>query len=1483
MKSRKFKFPFRQVRNTMFASCLALMAFNADAQVTQVASGLFGTNTSSNNFLASALTPAGGFVAAWKAGDNLTVGHWNGSAWVTSTITSSVAIGSGWNFSDDVDIKVGTDGIYHVVVRAIDNNTPCCTQERGVWYATFNPTSNTWGTFLKVQSVPGSPHGVDNPSIALDANNNPEIVYEYSYSSTPRLKEFRHAVKNGSSWSISSFASTSGDGHGDVVCPKIVIDANGKRTISYMSNTTQLAKQDFLLSFSDRSGSWVKDTIMAADGLYNYGENNDLVLFQDSIPLVGFGMNNAGIDYGIALAAKLGSSWSKTQIADSLGVAAKLSLGINSNMSYAVAFLKKNQSTAKNELWLFYYTSAGAGTELIAADANSSMGSYLAMSLNDNDEFMIVFHNQVSSTQRDVRYYTGTLPSGGGSPSPSNTAPVMSNGTLTVAEDASIMLLDSLGGMFSDADDDDPVSVRLDSMPVNGTIYQDGGYPAVQGDVYSLAQFSLMYYTPNADFNGSDNFLVSASDGTDWCATPGQVDITVTPVNDAPVLEDITMVTEEETATLLSDHATATTYTDKENDPVAAFRMTTVPSHGWLTLYGDTLAAGAIVPAYQVENVYYIPGPDYNGADSFLFNATDGTDYAAADANVNITVTPVNDGPTGITASATTVVENSAIGTVVATLSAIDADAGDSHIYQLVGGAGDEGNGFFAINGNQLVVASGINYERNTQLSVRIQVTDADGLTYQDAIVITVTDANDAPSTITLSSNTVAEQQPSGSFVGTLITADEDAADSHTLTLVSGTGDSGNGSFSIVNNVLTTAASFDYNTQQQYSIRVRSTDGANAYTEEVFTINVTDANQAPTAITLGANTIVENNAIGDLIGILSATDSDANDTHTFTLVSGSGDSGNGSFSIVNDELRAAASFDFETQDSYSIRVRATDNGGAYTETILTISIIDGMDAPTAISLTNASIDENEPTGTLVGSFSTVDPDQGSGHNYSFATGAGDTDNGSFQLSNGVLYTAAPIDFETKNSYSIRVRSTDNSGAWTEETFTVSVNDINEAPTGVTINIIGVDENSPIGTAVGNITAIDVDANDLHTFTLVPGVGAADNGKFSIQANKLQVNANLDYEAQANYAVRIRATDNGGAWVEKNITVTVTDVNEAPTGLALSATSINENEPAGSAIGSFSITDQDNGDSHTYSLVSGNGDTDNGMFYISGNSLVANASFNFEQQSSYSIRVAGTDNGGLKEEAMFTITINNVADAPVAANLTRNVYKDKVAGFTSREFNNAYSQEEGNAQHHIRIDALPSHGQLMYSGTPITVGQTILVAEFTDLSYAPNAGYLGTDVFEFSTNDGVMYSASATYTLNVVNQRVIGGVGNTLSNGSIISLNPGSTSGAGVARENGLTSVEEMPLEVTTFSNYPNPFQGSTNISFELSGEMTVTLEVYDMLGRKVASLVEGEQLNGKQIVQWNGGEANGQYIARLIATANDGKVITKTISLAQAK
>ena len=112
-----------------------------------------------------------------------------------------------------------------------------------------------------------------------------------------------------------------------------------------------------------------------------------------------------------------------------------------------------------------------------------------------------------------------------------------------------------------------------------------------------------------------------------------------------------------------------------------------------------------------------------------------------------------------------------------------------------------------------------------------------------------------------------------------------------------------------------------------------------------------------------------------------------------------------------------------------------------------------------------------------------------------------------------------------------------------------------------------------------------------------------------------------------------------------MTISINNVNEAPTDFSISASSVNENVATGTTIGSLSATDVDAGDTFTYSLVSGTGGTDNGSFSIVGSELKTGALFNYEAKSSYSIRVKVTDAGGLSFEKVLTISVNNVNETP----------------------------------------------------------------------------------------------------------------------------------------------------------------------------------------------------------------------------------------------
>ena len=129
-----------------------------------------------------------------------------------------------------------------------------------------------------------------------------------------------------------------------------------------------------------------------------------------------------------------------------------------------------------------------------------------------------------------------------------------------------------------------------------------------------------------------------------------------------------------------------------------------------------------------------------------------------------------------------------------------------------------------------------------------------------------------------------------------------------------------------------------------------------------------------------------------------------------------------------------------------------------------------------------------------------------------------------------------------------------------------------------------------------------------------------------------------------------ATDLAGNTSAAGSNTITRQYNNNPTDISMSSKEIDERNAVGDVVGTFSTTDADATDSHSYSLVSGTGDTDNASFTIDGNSLKAAAVFDFETRTSYSIRVKTDDGatGGTFEKA-FTISINNVGEAVIVVN------------------------------------------------------------------------------------------------------------------------------------------------------------------------------------------------------------------------------------------
>lgn len=329
--------------------------------------------------------------------------------------------------------------------------------------------------------------------------------------------------------------------------------------------------------------------------------------------------------------------------------------------------------------------------------------------------------------------------------------------------------------------------------------------------------------------------------------------------------------------------------------------------------------------------VYFVANTTASGSELWVTDGTEAGTHIVSDigpgntgsAAVIFEVLDINGAPEDLALSAATIAENSANGTVVGLLSANDPD-GDTLTFSLT----DDAGGRFTINGNQLVVAGSLNFEAAASHQVTVQVSDGAGGTSSQTFNITVTNVNEAPTGLALSSGSIAESAAVGSTVGTLSATDpEGNALSFTLT------DNAGGRFAIVGDRIVTADRLNFEAAASHQVTVQVSDGAGGSSSQTFTINVGDVNEAPRGLALAGRRVDENAADGTVVGTLSANDPDG-DTLAFTLTDDAG----GLFAISNNQLVVAGPLDFETATSHQVTVRVSDGAGGTQNRTFTINI-----------------------------------------------------------------------------------------------------------------------------------------------------------------------------------------------------------------------------------------------------------------------------------------------------------------------------------------------------------------------------------------------------------------------------------------------------------------------------------------------------------------------------------------------------------------
>ena len=393
---------------------------------------------------------------------------------------------------------------------------------------------------------------------------------------------------------------------------------------------------------------------------------------------------------------------------------------------------------------------------------------------------------------------------------------------------------------------------------------------------------------------------------------------------------------------------------------------------------------------------------------------------------------------------------------------------------------------------------------------------------------------------------------------------------------------------------------------------------------------------ATATLDLSNDSINENLWTGALIGTFSPHIPGAAGYTSYQLVSGAGDTNNGAVYVAGNQVRATQRFDHEALASLSFRVKATALNGVNSEEQFTIAINNVNERPGAPSVSGQSVPENSPVGTLVGLLSATDPDVGDSITYSLINNG----NGQFQVNGNRLEVApgANLNFEIQQNFYVRVKATDLGGKSSYRGFLVNVTNENEAPTGLELYSSTVAENSPVGTFVGTLAAVDPDFG-APTLSLLDNAG----GRFRITGTSLEVNGAIDFEAAPSYNVTVRAQDVGGMFRDRTFTINVVNVNEAPTNLTLSNSSVSLPNPQGTLVGLLNATDPDAGASIGYTL------TNNavGKFQINGNRLeIADPSqFQWNKQPSYQVEVLAQDQFGGGVTNTFTIVVSAAIYAP----------------------------------------------------------------------------------------------------------------------------------------------------------------------------------------------------------------------------------------------
>ena len=742
-----------------------------------------------------------------------------------------------------------------------------------------------------------------------------------------------------------------------------------------------------------------------------------------------------------------------------------------------------------------------------------------------------------------------------------------------------------------------------------------------------------------------------------------QITITVTNVDEAPSFASATVDLP------INENSSGSIYTAQATDPEGA-ALTYSASGADASLFTLDDSSGDLT--FKTEPNF--EQPTDQGADNVYQ-----LDITAADAanqtsqSLAITVADVNEAPTFASASVNLDVdENDASFTHIVD-AADDPDQGETLTYQL---GGDDAADFnFDASTRSLSFVNTPDYEQPTDQNtdnvyqITITASDADYSTSQ-AIAIAVADLNDEVPQFTSATSLALDYTDVvvGAIVYSAQATDADLGDQITYALSGAdqqhfTLDSSSGALAF-SELPSLENPKDANKDNVYQLSITATDSAGNSTDLALSINVVDdTGSAPTFDQANVSINVDENS-ASVIYTAQASDVDPGDILTysisgtdhqlFTIGSSSGEL---SFNTAPDYENPS---DSGTDNIYNLAITATDTIGKQASQSLTISVNNLNDNQPQFNL-NSSAFSTPENSTAVTTIAATDAD---GDDLSFSL-ISTTDSSHFTLdpaSGALSFNQAP-DFESPqdsdadNTYELEL-SVDDGANTSSQAITVTVTDVDEAPSFAAASAsVSVNEN-----ASGAV--YQAQASDPEQATLTYSASGTDTELFTINSSsgELSFKNPPDYETPGDsggdntYYLTITVSD-GANSASQAVTVTVTNVNEAPVFASASVNIDTDENAAGFVHTVDAATDPDQGETLTYQL--GGDDAADFDFDPATRALSFKQSPNYEQPTDqntdnvYQITITASD-GDLQATQAITIAVANVEEIPYFHSTTDHV-------------------------------------------------------------------------------------------------------------------------------------------------------------------------------------------------------------------------------------